>query len=133
MDQTGLLSTGFIILEVLSRMNSSLAATEHHPTGLPSIYAIIPGVFPELIISDIISFLPDLGRDWNSDRLSLKYAEKNHAGIVEAYPIDSGESEYPETYAYTGLYNAFVDLGFKEVERRSPKRPIMRYYLDKTQ
>ena len=64
---------------------------------------------------------------------ALKYAEKNHAGIVEAYPVDSGESEYPEPYAYTGLYNAFVDLGFKEVERRSPKRPIMRYYLEKTQ
>ena len=27
-------------------------------------------------------------------------------------------------------YWTFVDLGFKEVERRSPKRPMMRYYLD---
>ncbi len=62
-------------------------------------------------------------------RGALSYAGKKGASIVEAYPVDPGESDYPEPYAYTGLYRAFTDSGFEEVERRSPKRPIMRYYM----
>lgn len=60
---------------------------------------------------------------------SLAYAKKKGANIVEAYPIDPGDSNYPEPYAYTGIYRAFIDTGFEEVGRRTPKRPIMRYYM----
>ena len=63
-------------------------------------------------------------------RGSLVYANKEGANIVEAYPIDPGDSNYPEPYVYTGIYKAFIDTGFEEVGRRSHKKPIMRYYLN---
>jgi len=58
---------------------------------------------------------------------AIKYARKHKAKIVEAYPIDPGKKgKYPATFAYTGFVSAFRRAGFKEVERRSEKRPIMR-------
>ena len=62
-------------------------------------------------------------------RTAIEYAKTQGAEIVEGYPIDPMGEGYPDPYAYTGFYNAFVELGFMEVERRSPKRPIMRLYL----
>lgn len=58
---------------------------------------------------------------------ALKYAKKNKAKIVEGYPIDS--SKTPSAFAWTGFANAFTKVGFKEIHRGSPTRPIMRYYL----
>jgi GNAT superfamily N-acetyltransferase len=58
---------------------------------------------------------------------ALKYAKKNKAKIVEGYPIDSNKT--PSAFAWTGFANAFLKVGFKEVHRDSPTRPIMRYYL----
>lgn len=59
---------------------------------------------------------------------AVQYAESKGAGIIESYPIDPGDKNYPDPYAYTGLSKTFRQAGFVEVERRSPKRPIMRYY-----
>lgn len=58
---------------------------------------------------------------------ALKYAKKNKAKIVEGYPIDSEKT--PSVFAWTGFASAFLKVGFKEVHRGSPTRPIMRYYL----
>ena len=58
---------------------------------------------------------------------ALKHAKKNNAKIVEGYPIDSGNT--PSAFAWTGFAPAFLKVGFKEVHRGSPTRPIMRYYL----
>ena len=58
---------------------------------------------------------------------ALKYAKKNKAKIVEGYPIDSKNT--PSAFAWTGFASAFTKVGFKEVHRGSPTRPIMRYYL----
>ena len=58
---------------------------------------------------------------------ALKYAKKNKAKIVEGYPIDSEKT--PASFAWTGYLSAFKTVGFKEVHRGSPTRPIMRYYL----
>jgi len=58
---------------------------------------------------------------------ALKHAKKNKAKIVESYPIDSETT--PSAFAWTGFAKAFLKVGFKEVHRSSPTRPIMRYYL----
>jgi GNAT superfamily N-acetyltransferase len=60
-------------------------------------------------------------------RAALKHAKKNKAKIVEGYPIDSEKT--PSAFAWTGFASAFLKVGFKEVHRGSPTRPIMRYYL----
>lgn len=62
---------------------------------------------------------------------AVRYALSHGARIVEGYPIDPGDGSYPDPYAYTGLLNAFKEAGFVEVERRSPKRPIVRYFEDR--
>jgi GNAT superfamily N-acetyltransferase len=58
---------------------------------------------------------------------ALKHAKKYKAKIVEGYPVDSEKT--PTAFAWTGFANAFLKVGFKEVHRGSPTRPIMRYYL----
>ena len=61
---------------------------------------------------------------------AAKHAKKHKAKIIEAYPIDPGKKQkYPATFAYTGIVSAFRRAGFKEVARRSEKRPIMRLTL----
>lgn len=58
-------------------------------------------------------------------------AESSGISVVEGYPIDPKNGAYPDPYAYTGLMSAFKKSGFVEVDRRSEKRPIMRYYVEK--
>lgn len=60
-------------------------------------------------------------------RAAVNYAKKSGAKIVEGYPIDPGKPDYPATFAYTGLFSAFLKVGFVEVLRRSDTRPIVRY------
>lgn len=63
-------------------------------------------------------------------KAAVKYAAKKKAKIVEGYPIDlSDNKNYPDTFAYYGTMSAFEKAGFKEVIRRSEKRPVMRYYF----
>ncbi len=49
--------------------------------------------------------------------------------IIEAYPVEPYADSIPAAFAWTGIPSAFVKAGFKEVERRSETKPIMRYYL----
>jgi hypothetical protein len=52
--------------------------------------------------------------------------------ILEGYPVDPGiNRNMPPVFAYTGVYSAFMKVGFIEVARRSPTRPIMRYTIVK--
>jgi len=61
---------------------------------------------------------------------AARLARSRGAPALEAYPIDAarplGSGEI-----YTGVLQPFLDLGFREVARRSPTRPIVR--LDLTQ
>jgi GNAT superfamily N-acetyltransferase len=57
------------------------------------------------------------------------YAAGRGARIVEAYPIDPGSPNVPAVFAWTGFVSAFRQAGFVEAARRSPSRPIMRYYI----
>jgi GNAT superfamily N-acetyltransferase len=61
---------------------------------------------------------------------ALAYAHREGAKIVEGYPHDVGDEEAPAVFVHTGLAPAFRKAGFKEVARRSPKRPIMRFYIE---
>ena len=61
---------------------------------------------------------------------AVAYAVKRGARIIEGYPFDlSGKkSPLPDPFVYTGLVSAYRKAGFDEIQRRSPSRPIMRYY-----
>lgn len=60
---------------------------------------------------------------------ALDYAARNGAKIIEGYPHDEAGEKAPEAFVFTGLVGAFREAGFQEVARRSPKRPVMRYYI----
>jgi GNAT superfamily N-acetyltransferase len=58
----------------------------------------------------------------------VDHVRKAGGKMVEGYPIDSAD-DYPDNFAWTGLASAFRKAGFKEVARRSPIRPIMRFEI----
>jgi GNAT superfamily N-acetyltransferase len=60
---------------------------------------------------------------------AVEYAGSQGASIVEGYPEDPVSDDQPSPFVFTGLASAFKKAGFKEVLRRSEKRPIMRIYL----
>lgn len=59
-------------------------------------------------------------------RAAVKFAGRRGAKIVEAYPQDLSNGVLPDAFVWTGIGSAFHRAGFREVARRSPKRPIMR-------
>jgi GNAT superfamily N-acetyltransferase len=63
-------------------------------------------------------------------RGALEYARGQGATIVEAYPVDRESSRNTSLDAFTGFARTFERLGFREVERRSASRPILRYFFE---
>jgi hypothetical protein len=61
---------------------------------------------------------------------ALEAARKAKAPVVEAYPLDGNLSPSATS---TGYATTFALAGFKEVARRSPGRPIMRYDLQRSE
>ena len=59
---------------------------------------------------------------------AVKFAAERGAAIVEAYPVDRGQ-EPLSPGDFTGALQTFLELGFVEVARHSPKRPIVRKTL----
>ena len=57
------------------------------------------------------------------------HARKRGARILEGYPVAPRAGAIPDVFAWTGLPGAFTKVGFEEVARRSPSRPIMRLVL----
>src|SRR5262245_15195272 len=54
---------------------------------------------------------------------------RSHNGlIVEGYPVEPNKNQ-PDAFMFPGLASAFRKAGFKEIERRSETRPIMRYQI----
>lgn len=64
-------------------------------------------------------------------RAAVAYAASQGARIVEAYPLDIEGVDYPAAFAEMGFMPTFVEAGFTEVTRHSPRRPIMRYYVNR--
>jgi len=61
---------------------------------------------------------------------AVKFARSRGARLVEGYPVDlrAGKS-IADAWAFTGFASSFRAAGFREVERRSKTRPIMRRAL----
>jgi len=57
------------------------------------------------------------------------YCKKKKAKIIEGYPYELKKHTAPP-FVWTGLSSAFLKAGFSEVERHSPTRPIMRFFLE---
>jgi GNAT superfamily N-acetyltransferase len=57
---------------------------------------------------------------------AVKFAARQGATAVEAYPYVPYSDAMPAAFAWTGLASAFEQAGFTEVARRSKARPIMR-------
>ena len=62
-------------------------------------------------------------------RAAIDHAKEHGARIIEAYPIDV-HAKYIEYERYSGLTTTYEKEGFKEVFRRSERRPIMRYIVE---
>lgn len=60
---------------------------------------------------------------------AIDYARQHGAHILEGYPVDPSSASSPDVFAYTGTLSAFLRAGFQEVARRSPTRPVMRYFI----
>lgn len=54
------------------------------------------------------------------------FAARRGAKIIEGYPIEPTMDKTPDPFVWTGLPQAFLRVGFREVARRSRTRPIMR-------
>jgi GNAT superfamily N-acetyltransferase len=90
------------------------------------------GRFDDQPVLSVVCFYihKDFRRKGVSEEILLKvvdYAKKKKIQILEGYPVVPNKENYPATFAWTGFYNSFLKAGFKEVIRRSPTRPIMRY------
>ena len=59
---------------------------------------------------------------------AIDWAAKNEAHIVESYPFDTQKGTRSSA-AYMGVVPVYLEVGFVEVMRRSPRRPIMRKFL----
>jgi GNAT superfamily N-acetyltransferase len=64
-------------------------------------------------------------------RAAVAHARRHGARIVEGYPVEPKQDRMPDAFAWFGLASAFERAGFEEVARRSPTRPIMRFYVRK--
>ncbi len=59
----------------------------------------------------------------------IEFSRDKNVKILEAYPTEPYSDNIPAAFVWTGIPSSFKKVGFKVVARRSPKRPIMRYYL----
>ena len=60
---------------------------------------------------------------------AVRFAAAQGAAVVEGYPVDPGQRRLPPVAAFTGVSSMFEQAGFREVARRAPTRPIMRYII----
>ncbi len=61
-------------------------------------------------------------------KAAMTFAADHGAGFLEAYPWETESSEDPMSI-YTGVASTFLRLGFEEVQRKAPHKPMMRYEL----
>lgn len=62
---------------------------------------------------------------------AVRYAKDHDAKIIEGYPVEPKERRMSGSEGFTGLIPVFTRAGFVEALRRSPSRPIMRYFVSK--
>lgn len=59
----------------------------------------------------------------------VDYCKNLGIQILEGYPTEPHKGKTADAFVWTGLSSPFLNTGFKEVARRSPHRPVMRYYF----
>jgi GNAT superfamily N-acetyltransferase len=59
----------------------------------------------------------------------IKFAKQKGVEILEGYPTKPFAENVPAPFAWTGFPSSFIEAGFKEIARRSEKRPIMRCFI----
>jgi GNAT superfamily N-acetyltransferase len=64
-------------------------------------------------------------------KAAVEFARSKGAKIVEGYPQELAE-KLPPAFVWMGVMPTFVHAGFREVERRSLKKPIMRSVAGKS-
>jgi GNAT superfamily N-acetyltransferase len=62
---------------------------------------------------------------------AINYCKANDIKIIEAYPVVPYGVKIPDAFAWTGFPSVFEKAGFVVAERRSPSKPMMRYYINK--
>jgi GNAT superfamily N-acetyltransferase len=62
-------------------------------------------------------------------KAAVDHVRSQGGRIVEGYPVETSQN-MPAPFIYTGTASAFQQAGFQEVARRSPTRPIFRYYIE---
>ena len=62
-------------------------------------------------------------------KAAVEHVHAQGGRIVEGYPVETAET-MPAPFIYTGTASAFQQAGFQEVARRSPTRPIFRYFIE---
>ncbi len=62
-------------------------------------------------------------------RAAVEFARSHGARVVEGYPQEVPGDPLPAPFVWTGLASAFRKAGFREVARRSEKKPVMRYEI----
>jgi GNAT superfamily N-acetyltransferase len=60
---------------------------------------------------------------------AVDFASSQGATVIEGYPVEPSMGKMPDAFLWHGVTSAFVAAGFKEVERRSQSRPIMRFQV----
>jgi ribosomal protein S18 acetylase RimI-like enzyme len=60
---------------------------------------------------------------------AVTYARSNEARVLEAYPVDTAGRKESTNSLYTGTLRMFLRAGFREVGRRSDRRPVVRRRL----
>ena len=62
-------------------------------------------------------------------RAAVEHVRKQGGRIVEGYPVVA-RKDMPAPFVYTGAVSAFRQAGFTEVARRTPTRPIFRFFIE---
>jgi GNAT superfamily N-acetyltransferase len=62
-------------------------------------------------------------------KAAIDHVKAQGGEIVEGYPVETSAT-MPAPFLYTGTASAFQQAGFQEVARRSPTRPIFRYFIE---
>jgi len=61
---------------------------------------------------------------------AVNFAVRHGATIVEGYPSEPSGDKMADAFLWHGIPSAFKAAGFREVTRRSPTRPIMRFEVE---
>ena len=63
----------------------------------------------------------------------IRYARENGIKIIEAYPTIPTTEKLPDSFAWIGLYKSFERAGFEIVDQTSKNRPMVRYYIGRSE